>query len=365
MDHLLLDPQTLEQPAERAERFVSEMRKQQRPVFVFGRNVYSRGIIQTLGKIDGVIDDFAKEANWNGCPVVALSSVPSDAMVIVCSGGRTQTALSQVRQAGLLAIDYYAFLEHAKNAGLPKIVFNEDFAAEFGPHQHEFEQVWNRLHDNKSKEIYRSLVNFRLKPYIEILEGFEENQKLQYFEDFLGIEKDGGKGQVFLDIGCFDGATSLEFAQRAPQYQKIIAFEPEPSNFAKCKSNLAIIRDIEVHPVGLSSSDCVLKISAEGSASAVSNSSGTEISLRRLDDVIGQQYASFIKIDIEGGEADAIKGAAETIKKWKPVLAVSVYHKVGDFWRIPKMILDLNPNYKIYMRHYTETIYETVMFFVP
>ena len=72
----------------------------------------------------------------------------------------------------------------------------------------------------------------------------------------------------------------------------------------------------------------------------------------------------FIKLDIEGAEIEAINGAIATIKKFKPKMAVCIYHNQSDFIEIPKLALKLNPGYKIYVRHYTQGVFETVMYFV-
>jgi hypothetical protein len=70
-------------------------------------------------------------------------------------------------------------------------------------------------------------------------------------------------------------------------------------------------------------------------------------------------------MDIEGGESLAIIGATRIIREHHPRLALAVYHKPGDFWRIPKQVLEIYPDFKVYLRHYTESVYETIMFFIP
>ena len=63
----------------------------------------------------------------------------------------------------------------------------------------------------------------------------------------------------------------------------------------------------------------------------------------------------FIKLDVEGAELDVLKGAANSIKKFKPILAVSAYHKHEDLWTLMPYIKSLNPNYKFAFRHYPNT----------
>ncbi len=67
-------------------------------------------------------------------------------------------------------------------------------------------------------------------------------------------------------------------------------------------------------------------------------------------------------MDIEGSEMEALKGAVFNIREYKPVLAISIYHKADDFWKIPLFIKELNKKYKFYIRHYTEGIADTVLY---
>jgi len=100
------------------------------------------------------------------------------------------------------------------------------------------------------------------------------------------------------------------------------------------------------------------------SASTISSDGDTSIKVDKLDNII-DSYVSFIKMDIEGAEQDAIEGAKKTIKKYHPRLAISAYHKADDIWKIPELILAIRSDYKIYLRHYTEGFTETVIFFIP
>ncbi|MDC0933867.1 FkbM family methyltransferase, partial [Arcobacteraceae bacterium] len=83
-----------------------------------------------------------------------------------------------------------------------------------------------------------------------------------------------------------------------------------------------------------------------------------------LDNILSDKI-DFIKMDIEGAEQDAIEGASDIIKKDSPILAICIYHKAEDWYKVPQKVLNINPNYKIYLRHYMEGIFETVMYFIP
>ena len=83
-----------------------------------------------------------------------------------------------------------------------------------------------------------------------------------------------------------------------------------------------------------------------------------------IDNLINENI-TFIKIDIEGTEGMALQCARAHILQDHPKLAVCCYHKVDDLWRIPEQILAMRNDYSIYLRHYTNGLHETVMYFIP
>lgn len=70
----------------------------------------------------------------------------------------------------------------------------------------------------------------------------------------------------------------------------------------------------------------------------------------------------FIKMDIEGAEQQALRGAEESIRRFKPDMAITVYHSLEDFWQIPQYLDSLNLGYVFYLRHFTIHAEETVLF---
>ena len=107
-----------------------------------------------------------------------------------------------------------------------------------------------------------------------------------------------------------------------------------------------------------------MKFSSGGSVSAITEDGDIEIQVDALDSLVDDRI-SFIKMDIEGAESMAIDGARNTILRNHPRLAICVYHKDEDFWKIPEQIFSIRDDYNIYLRHYTEGVAETVMFFMP
>lgn len=220
------------------------------------------------------------------------------------------------------------------------------------------------------REIYLQLKEHQVPDELIIDAGkvIDEANKIQYF-DLPELKKYQKKDEVFIDAGAFDGQTSAMFAKWAGNYKKIFVLEPDPQNREKCQKALDLIgAKYELLPFGAWNKREELSFMAglNGASHVEGNrpeSSEKQIIVQadKLDDLIHEKV-SFIKMDIEGAEINALKGAEKIIKTYKPKMAVCVYHKKEDIWEIPKLILGYVPEYKLYLRHYSLSKDETVLY---
>lgn len=185
----------------------------------------------------------------------------------------------------------------------------------------------------------------------------KEMQQTQYFDlpEFYELKTDE---EVFVDGGAYDGSTSLQFMEWCNnKYKKIYVLEPDSLNIEKCKKKLKAVSEdkIVLCNKGLAEKEEVLHFtnSHDGSAK-ISEDGDSCIEVVSLDNLIPENV-TFIKMDIEGAEYQAILGAKRLLEEYKPKLAISMYHKPEDMWEIPSLILKINPEYKFYLRHYTMT----------
>lgn len=328
--------------------------------YILGTNEYARSIA-SLVDIDGFVDDFSSSEEFLGKPVVRTEYLPPEALVVsAVVGVRPLTVDRRLKKMGIACIDYFSF---ARYSGLPilDIPFIAGFERDFVEHRERYEALFSRLADDASKLILSKLINFRLSSSLRYMDGFEDAQYRQYFEDFLSLKE---SGETFVDVGSYDGYTSLEFVRRCPSYESIHIFEPEPKNMEVVRERLGGLPRIKYHPFGLSDCRQTLRFKGEGSASHVSIDGHLKIEVAQLDDLVDEPV-SFVKMDIEGGEPYAIGGAKRTIMESHPRLAISVYHRADDLRRIPEKVLGYREDYDVFLRHYTEGVTETVMFFLP
>jgi len=114
--------------------------------------------------------------------------------------------------------------------------------------------------------------------------------------------------------------------------------------------------------MGVYSKTTILKLTSLGSGSFISNKGDNFISVTSLDETIYNFKPDYIKMDIEGSEKEALIGAKEIIKDFKPKLAISLYHKAEDLWEIPLLIKELNPDYEFKIRCHNHLCIETVLY---
>lgn len=176
--------------------------------------------------------------------------------------------------------------------------------------------------------------------------------------------------EVFVDAGCFDGLTTKQFFTWCKGEAYSYCFEPDSKNINLIKKNLHNRNNYEIVPKALWSGNRTLVMEAKGNFATSVGEDTNNINLQMieavsLDDFLDGGEATFIKMDIEGAEVEALLGAKKTIAEQKPRLAISIYHKTDDIWRIPDTILRCCPDYRFYLRHYSFSDYDTVLYAIP
>jgi len=219
--------------------------------------------------------------------------------------------------------------------------------------EHKIKQVVNVLCDNKSQEVFENLLYGRTSNKFDIFSKIYSES--EYFpNDIIKLRKD----EVFVDAGAYRGESTILFAQKSNyKYKKIYAFEPGSENVERFMENTKNFKNVELFPFGIYSMSGVHKLKTKGltyDSLMISDTDGdSDVETKKLDDLLLSEKVTYIKMDIEGAELYALEGAEKIIQKDKPKLAVSAYHQVEDLWEIPLKIHNINPDYKIYLRHHS------------
>lgn len=184
----------------------------------------------------------------------------------------------------------------------------------------------------------------------------------QYFDIFSAQKK-----EIFVDAGSYDGNSIMDFISWANgNYEKVFAFEPINEMFQLIRKRLINenISQVELFQKALWIKNEKVPFVENKSGSYVAEGENVTSFVEgvALDEIIRNEKITFIKMDVEGSELNALKGAKNTIRKNKPKLAICIYHKPEDILEIPAYILDLVKEYRFYIRHYSSCIWETVLY---
>jgi len=222
-------------------------------------------------------------------------------------------------------------------------------------------KLYGELQDAVSKDHLVKFIEQSISgdtKYLESIELIED----QYFPEFVKIESDS---EIFIDCGAYTGDTINSFIKNlgSKNYKHIYAFEPDSSNYAALVNGQA--EQITYINKGVWSKSEILRFRSErGESSGLHPEGDVTIAVESIDNVLNGGKASFIKMDIEGAELEALKGAEKTIRAYKPKLAICVYHTPEDLITIPQYIKHLVPEYKLYLRAHTNFIQELVLYAV-
>ncbi|OPZ92213.1 MAG: hypothetical protein BWY74_01687 [Firmicutes bacterium ADurb.Bin419] len=159
------------------------------------------------------------------------------------------------------------------------------------------------------------------------------------------------EGDIVFDCGAQIGMFSLLASKQGAK--SVYAFEPYKPNVVCLEKLMRLDKQINVIPFAVGNFNGMSRftINDESTGSGfVSDNGEHEVLVYRIDDVVSEfkiDKVNFIKMDVEGSELSALEGAAETIHRNKPRLAISAYHNEDDFRTIPNLIKSIRSDYEI------------------
>jgi FkbM family methyltransferase len=332
-----------------------------RPRYAIGKNTETLALHQ-FTQLDGIIDDFSRQGDaWHGIPLIRAVDAPKDAWVVNCSTSiRPLDTLYYLRASGFQNVIGLSDVICVADGALGWPRFVEAQREEILEHLDAWKEIHDSLADEESRKTLRDVLKFRLSADPTHMRDYRVRTDEQYFEPFMRYSN-----EVFVDAGGYDGDTSEGFATRYCDYARILLFEPSAKSIARARARLAHFRDIDFFQIGLSDIPGRASFDAEsGSASSMSESGEEEITVDTLDSAVTRPV-SFIKMDLEGWELPALRGARGHIDADKPKLAVAAYHDAPDLRCIHNFMQTFDHDHKVFLRHYTQGWSETVLYFVP
>lgn len=311
----------------------------------------------------GIADDnSAKQSQLvEGCKVTAVEDfdrLDRGTPVIVASH-RALLPVRRLRNMGFAYVAPFLLLQVLDPVRFPPHMFHDGLLEDLSDNLPRYRELGEIVADDRSRAVLAAVIDYRLNVDPEVLDSIVEwdlygpNNLLNY-----------GMDEVYVDGGAYDGDSVRLFIKRVHnRFAKVIAFEPDPVTFGQLKANFA--SEPRIHPVkaGLHRAKATLRFDDAGMRGSVLTTTGaTTISVVGLDEVLNGERVSYVKLNIEGAEIDALEGGAASVRRWAPKLAIAAYHVPDHLWRVPATIRDLRTDYQIYFRQHDGGIIETVTY---
>jgi FkbM family methyltransferase len=221
--------------------------------------------------------------------------------------------------------------------------------------------------DDKSREEYLSQVAWRVSGDCDLLSAPDREQS--YFPATIFELK---SDEFFVDCGSYTGDTLEQFLLRTGnKFAGIVAVEPDPRNFANLRNwtkglNPQVRSRIQLRGVAVGSKRCQVRFAAHGSeGSSIQQDGSIVVDCVPLDELLAEASPTYIKMDIEGAESDAIVGAQKIIQEHRPVLSICVYHTQHHLWSVPILIHTLTPDYRLFLRSHDSDGWDSVCYAIP
>ncbi len=316
-----------------------------RPIVLYGMGDGADKMIfelSRIGKTPAAVfasDEFVRGQTFRGMKVLTFTQAKAlypDMIVAMCFGTQRKEVLDNVKR---IANECEVI-----TPDLPVIddgIFDIDFCKE---NIKNAEFIYDRFADDVSKHTFESILRLKLSGDINYLFNCEVDP-LEPYRNILKFSDN----ETYVDLGAYRGDTVAEFLSQVDGFKKIYAVEPDVKNFSKLSDAYAD----RVTCINAAASDSVGEVtfSIEGGRSSHISKNGKPVKTVTVDS-IADGGASFIKLDVEGNEKNALYGAKHTIEQYKPKLCVAAYHRFDDIINIPMQVLDMRPDYKMYLRHF-------------
>ena len=267
--------------------------------------------------------------------------------------------LAQLRQLNCRAVPFAVLFWRFPERFLS--YFFWDLPSRLLRQRHDIAAAFRLLGDEPSRQAFVEQIRLRLHADVESLCAPEP---AQYFPGLFSLSAD----ECFVDCGAYTGDTIRAFTSHTGGlFRRLIAFEADSAVLHDLEQTLSETGShASLHRAAVGSQNGVIQFAGDGMGSGkVATAGGTPVPCVRLDDALARERVTFIKMDIEGAELQALEGAHRTIWRDRPVLAVCGYHTPDHLWRVGVALKTLAPDSLLFLRSHCADGLDTVWYAVP
>jgi len=347
---------------------VTKARIKKEGIYVFGIGKLGQRIFDfLLGykiKIHAFVDNNKSKHGtlFNSTKVVPADEIPKNSIVYIASATYYNVILNQLKNLGVKDCISHNQASILFNGDIhfPVEMYQENLVSDLIDYKQKYSEVFNLLEEEESRRVFDNLIQYRLTLDHKYINNIHTSLAKEYFDNEVITLSNH---ETFFDLGGFDGDSAEHFIRHVDyHYESIHIFEPDAALIQKAKKRFEQNENIFFNELGIYDSNTTLYFDKTGGLDGIISENGNlKITTTTLDSY--GKKPTYIKFDVEGVEIKAINGGKETLKSLKPKLAIASYHYPKHLWEIPLFVKKINPDYKIYLRHYTDSIFDSIYYF--
>ncbi|HBI85656.1 MAG TPA: FkbM family methyltransferase [Ruminococcus sp.] len=324
------------------------LQNETRPIYLYGMGDGAVRMLAALRSfsipVAGLFasDEFVRGHDFAGYPVRKLSELEAEVHDFAIVLAFAVCSPQMVERLMALGAKYPLYVPDVPVVGGG--LFTPEYCAE---HEEEIQSVYQSLADERSRQIYANLINFKIsgdpRYLIEQTDTKDEiwNRVLQPTNH-----------EIYVDLGANVGDSireMLEFTRG--KYHRIIAVEPDKKYYKRLVKFVGDTPSVQCYQCTAWCVDTELAYAPKAGKQPTISNEGAMTPARSVDNLLAGNPVTLLKLDVEGAEREALWGASRSIARYAPKLMVSMYHRTEDIFELPLLVKRINPRYRLFMRH--------------
>ena len=326
------------------------LKEETQPIIIYGTGNGADKILDELLRIDVTVqgfmasDDFVRGQHFRGYSVKKLSDLEKEygsLLILIAFGTQRPEVMDNIVRIAerhtVLCPDVPVYGEK---------IFHKSYVLQ---HKDELKRVYDLLSDELSRQTFQNVIRFRLSGELSTLTSVY-SPKEEVFQNILHLTDD----EYYLDLGAYRGDTIDEFLTHTnDQYRGITALEPDAKTYQKLKLHVSSMPCVQTFKMGIWSENTDLPFDASlGRGSSMSAKGSTCLPVTTIDTLFAKRNVSYLKMDVEGAESEAITGGKMVIARDRPKLNIALYHRTEDIFHLPLLLHSIQPSYRFYIRQH-------------
>lgn len=323
--------------------------KTDKPIILYGTGNGADIVIDELSRLGVKISEvaasegFVRKRDFRGFTVRSIKDITENYQYFIIILGFASCIPQVMEDIKKLSQKHQVIMPVVPVFG--NTIFNRQYLE---THLDELISIRNMLFDEESKRVFDNMILFHFTGELHYLFDSESTRETALTDILKLTDKED-----MLDLGAYRGDTIEELISLTGGYSSVLSLEPDKKSFDKLCNYLSGKENTQALPYAVWNCEKELVFSGGGGRQSTLSENGKyTVQAVAVDSITNDRKITYVKMDVEGVEKEAIQGMQVLMKAQKPKLSIACYHRTEDLCTLIPLIKSINPQYKIHLRHH-------------